>query len=77
MKLCSLESVDECCGEQSVNMHLGLILSCSTFANAALLWSSKPASWDLTNEAFLIGNGKLGGRLVHKPFVIMMEMLTA
>jgi hypothetical protein len=50
-------------------MHFGLILSCSTFATAASLWSSKSASWDLPNEGFLIGNGKLGGRLVHKPLV--------
>jgi hypothetical protein len=60
-----LEPINECSREQSVTMLVGLLLSCSTFATAALLWSSKSASWDTTNEAFLIGNGKLGGKLTY------------
>ncbi|CEJ54209.1 hypothetical protein PMG11_00529 [Penicillium brasilianum] len=41
-------------------MYLGLFLSCSTLTTAASLWSSRAASWDTTNEAFVLGNGKLG-----------------
>jgi hypothetical protein len=58
-----LEFMNKCSREQFVTMLVSLLLSCSTFAVAASLWSSKPASWDTTNEAFLIGNGKLGGKL--------------
>lgn len=52
-------------------MHVGLLLSYSAIAAAASLWSSKSASWDTTNEAFLIGNGKLGGKLTNEPSLIM------
>ncbi|KAJ5157178.1 Six-hairpin glycosidase-like protein [Penicillium canariense] len=42
-------------------MHCLLLLSSGTLAAAAAsLWSSNAASWDTTNEAFLVGNGKLG-----------------
>lgn len=54
-------------------MLVGLLLSCSTVATAASLWSLKSASWDTTNEAFLIGNGKLGGKLVYQPSWFMKE----
>ncbi|KAE8150230.1 Six-hairpin glycosidase-like protein [Aspergillus avenaceus] len=36
-----------------------VVLGMSSLATATM-WSSKPASWDTTNEAFAIGNGKLG-----------------
>jgi hypothetical protein len=54
-------------------MHIGLLLSCSAFATAASLWSSKSASWDTTNEAFVLGNGKLGGELVRRLSLFVME----
>lgn len=64
---------DKCCKEQSVTMLIGLFLSCSTLATAASLWSSKSASWDTTNEAFVLGNGKLGGKWTHYPSLGIME----
>ncbi|KAF7595237.1 hypothetical protein BBP40_006737 [Aspergillus hancockii] len=41
-------------------MQLLWLLGTSSLATAASMWSSKAASWDTTNEAFAVGNGKLG-----------------
>lgn len=38
-----------------------VLLGMSSLATANSLWSSKAASWDTTNEAYTLGNGKLGG----------------
>ncbi|KAE8347155.1 hypothetical protein BDV24DRAFT_174697 [Aspergillus arachidicola] len=37
-----------------------VLLGMSSLATATSLWSSEAASWDTTNEAFTLGNGKLG-----------------
>ncbi|GMF70011.1 unnamed protein product [Aspergillus oryzae] len=37
-----------------------VLLGMSSLATANSLWSSKAASWDTTNEAYTLGNGKLG-----------------
>lgn len=42
------------------------------------MWSSKAASWDTTNEAFALGNGKLGGMfmsLVSKYFLLTLTVM--
>ena len=59
-----LPSISRICVAKTRNMRSLVLLGMGSLATATSLWSSKAASWDTTNEAFVLGNGKLGGRSI-------------